>query len=126
MHLESLSLFLAAASLSLFAGNSSSQPELNNQLPRNRRSISHPKLNRSVIAVCQALRLYKPECHIVLVRPATTHNKSTLHFLLRFCPPRCFLWAFDLKLLWPSSGTTFSDVNVCEYVCITVLFITVQ
>ena len=46
MHLESLSLFLAAASLSLFAGNSSSQPELNNQLPRNRRSISQPELNR--------------------------------------------------------------------------------
>ena len=76
MHLESLSLFLAAASLSLFAGNSRSQPELNNQLPRNRRSISQPELNnqlprnrrsisqpelnRSVIVVCQALRLHKP------------------------------------------------------------------
>ena len=60
MHLESLSLFLATASLSLFAGDSISQPELNNQLPRNRRSISQPELNRSVIVVCQALRLHKP------------------------------------------------------------------
>ena len=48
MHLESLSLFLATASLSLFAGDSISQPEINNQLPRNRRSISQPELNNQL------------------------------------------------------------------------------